>query len=229
MTSRASLFLLVWSAKLGCGIALSLVCAANESPVSVIELKQGPLASAVENLARHAGGNFILDPRVPEIPVTVRWEQITARAALQRLAGEHGLFFITNAATGVTRIAVTNRVARWVDAQWIAADTNAPIPFLRWDDAPLPMVLEELGRRAGLRVKVEEPKFRVNPQTGEFTMPPPTVSVSVRWEHLKPRQALAALCENYDLNLTIEAGTGLVRITFPDSQPARRGRRPDRP
>src|SRR5678815_3019250 len=56
--------------------------------IPLIQMQDVPLSVAIENLAVQAEINFTTDPKVTEqtsTPVTVRWENLTARGALERL------------------------------------------------------------------------------------------------------------------------------------------------
>ena len=63
----------------------------------LIVMEDVPLANAMQNLARHAGINYVLDPRTqlcgeaPQPSVTIRWVNVTARQALKALLDNYNL------------------------------------------------------------------------------------------------------------------------------------------
>ena len=145
------------SISLKCATAALLVSAvwagprqvhAADTVVPLIVIDKVPLTDAIRNLARQAGFNFILDPRVPgsgfaagglvpEPSITVRWENVTAQEALSALLAGHNLMMVTNPATTVTRIAPAVQKVRPVPASRVGSDTNAPIPLVVMDQVPL--------------------------------------------------------------------------------------------
>jgi hypothetical protein len=199
----------------------------QDAAIPVIEFRQVPLNSAVENLARQADLNYILDPKVfshlpdergrfrPQPLVTLRLENVSARAALESVAREYGLRLSLNPATGVMRVTGTNQIAKFNHEAWIKAGTNAPVPLIQMMDTPLAIALRSLAKQTAMQVEIEEAIENPRPVPGKvFTGP---VMVSFRWQHLTPRQAIAAVCENYDLTLTPDAGTGTIRIARKDT------------
>jgi len=193
------------------------------SAIPVIQMQDVPLNMAIANLARQASLNYILDPKLTDPPhgpdgkyvpppsVSVWWENLTAKAALARLLGEHGLQAIESPVSSVTRITFTNQVANTVDKAWVAADTNAAIPLIQMQDMPLDKALPHLAKAAQLNV-VLDPSLS-NPSLVAGKQPTRTPMVFVRWEKLTARQAIAALCENYDLLLAVNPTTGEIRIS----------------
>ncbi len=83
--------------------------------IPVIEFRDVPLLVAIENLARQAGVNYLLDPRVgsadpgrPGPPVTSRWEQASAFQVLIAILDKHGLHWIDDPKTGIARVTRNN-------------------------------------------------------------------------------------------------------------------------
>lgn len=221
MKMRIGLHRIVFALTVITTIAASAVVSAEEtnSPATIplIVMDNVPLSDAIRNLARQAGLNFILDPRLPGNSfgangkwtpppnVSVRWENITAREALDRVLKEHDLVLVDNPATGVARIAPKDLNVKPVPST--AVDTNSPvIPLIIMTDMPLDEAIKHLAQSAKLDV-VLDPKVS-NPMAAEGRpMPQPTVSV--RWEDITGRQALAAVLDNYDLVMkTNPAGAG---------------------
>ena len=87
--------------------------AAAEMP---IQFQDVPITAAIEGLARKAGINYLLDPKIgygqldqngqpkPEPILSLRWENVTARQALLALLDNYGLQLVENPKTGIDRI-----------------------------------------------------------------------------------------------------------------------------
>jgi type II secretory pathway component GspD/PulD (secretin) len=81
------------------------------------------LTTAIENLARQAGLNYILDPKVtfgqpgpngqpaPQPNINLRWENLTAGQALSALLTTYSLQLVEDPNTGVARITVKDPAA----------------------------------------------------------------------------------------------------------------------
>jgi len=81
-----------------------------------ILLKECPITAAIEQLARQAGINYILDPKIgygqpdangvikPEPLLTIRWENITAEQALMAILDTYSLQLVQNRESGIARI-----------------------------------------------------------------------------------------------------------------------------
>jgi type II secretory pathway component GspD/PulD (secretin) len=87
--------------------------AATELP---IQFQDVPITTAIESLARLAGINYLLDPKIgygqpdqngqikPEPTLSIRWENVTAQQALLALLDNYGLQLIENPKTGIDKI-----------------------------------------------------------------------------------------------------------------------------
>ncbi len=76
------------------------------------------MTTAIENLARQAGINYMLDPKIAygqpdasgqvkaEPTLSIRWENITAENALLALLDNYGLQMVNDQKTGIGRITV---------------------------------------------------------------------------------------------------------------------------
>jgi type II secretory pathway component GspD/PulD (secretin) len=92
-----------------------------------IQFQDVPLTTAIENLARLAGINYLLDPQIAygqadqngkiktEPTLSVRWENITARQALMAVLDNYGLQLVEDPKTQIARIT--------------AKDPTAPLPL----------------------------------------------------------------------------------------------------
>ncbi|MSU57485.1 MAG: hypothetical protein EXS35_04775 [Pedosphaera sp.] len=92
--------------------------------VPLISFQDVTLTSAIENLARMAGLNYILDPKVPygqpsadgkgitpQPNITIRWENLTAEQALSALLTVYSLQLVDDPKTRVSRITVKDPAA----------------------------------------------------------------------------------------------------------------------
>jgi type II secretory pathway component GspD/PulD (secretin) len=88
-----------------------------------IELQDAPITVAIENLARTAGINYLLDPKIgygqpgpdgvikPEPTLTIRWENITAEQALLAVLDNYGLQLVQDRQSGIARITIKDPTA----------------------------------------------------------------------------------------------------------------------
>jgi type II secretory pathway component GspD/PulD (secretin) len=88
-----------------------------------IQFSDVPITTAIENLARLAGINYMLDPKIGyglpdangqvkvEPTLSIRWENITAENALLALLDNYGLQLIDDKRTGIDRITVKDPTA----------------------------------------------------------------------------------------------------------------------
>jgi hypothetical protein len=200
--------------------------------IPVIQFSQVPLTVAIQSFCRQARLNYLIDPKlfaspapapgqvVAEPSVTLTWTNLTASAALTRLLKEHNLVAVQDEFTTVTLITGTNRVAKVVAADLLDSEpnpatpmTNGVIPLIYFADVPLDEALKNLIDHAHFNLVLDptvsgyvDPN---DPTIHKFHNPP---LVSLRWENLTARQAIVALCENYELVIVKDSTTGGVRI-----------------
>ena len=91
--------------------------------ISLISFTDISLTSAIENLARRAKINFMLDPKIGygqpdangqirvEPTISIRWENIAADKALLALLDNYGLQLIRNRDTGIDRVSLKDPLA----------------------------------------------------------------------------------------------------------------------
>jgi type II secretory pathway component GspD/PulD (secretin) len=84
--------------------------------IPLIQFQEVPITTAIENLARQANINYMLDPKIsfgqpdqsgqikPEPTLSIRWENITAEHALTALLDNYGLQMVNDAKTRIFRI-----------------------------------------------------------------------------------------------------------------------------
>jgi hypothetical protein len=123
---------------------------------------------------------------------------------------ENGLVLIEDKLTTVARITGTNQIANIVDASLLGSDTNNLVSEIRFQDAPIDIALEDLIKKDHINI-VLDPKLSgyVDPADNKFHSEP---SVSIHWENVTSRQAIVALCENYDLVIVKDSATGVIQI-----------------
>jgi type II secretory pathway component GspD/PulD (secretin) len=92
--------------------------AAKPPGIPLIQFSDVPLTTAIENLARQAGINYMLDPKIAygqpdasgqvkaEPTLSIRWENITAESALLALLDNYGLQLIYDPQTHIGRITI---------------------------------------------------------------------------------------------------------------------------
>src|SRR5208282_1536099 len=105
---------------------------ANSQPsappsIPLIQFQDVPITTAIENLARQAGINYLIDPKIgygqpdqngqvkPEPTLSIRWENVTAEQALMALLDNYGLQLISDHKSQIARITTK--------------DPSAPIPL----------------------------------------------------------------------------------------------------
>src|SRR5258708_33254695 len=179
------------------------VMAADTNVIPLIVMDDVPLSDAIKNLARQAGINYILDPRISGSGPTVsgRWENKTAEQLLGTVLQEHKLVMVENTATSVARIASKDQGVKPLPANEVGSDTNKVIPVITLDSVPLDEAIKKLAVQANLKVSLD-PKLSSAKAT----------NVSFRWENVTAKQALAALLDNYDLIMIDDPPNSVARI-----------------
>jgi type II secretory pathway component GspD/PulD (secretin) len=95
-----------------------------------------------------------------------------------------------------------------------AAEAGIGIPLIQFSDTALTVAIESLARRAGINYMLD-PKigFGQPDANGQVRVDP---TLSIRWENISAENALLALLDNYNLQLTRDKKTGIDRITLKD-------------
>jgi type II secretory pathway component GspD/PulD (secretin) len=93
------------------------------SSIPLIQFQDVPLTTPIENLARQAGINYLLDPKIGygqpdqngqikvEPTLSIRWENITAEQALLALLDNYGLQLVEDKKTHIARITTKDPMA----------------------------------------------------------------------------------------------------------------------
>jgi type II secretory pathway component GspD/PulD (secretin) len=91
--------------------------------IPLIQFQDVPITTAIENLARQAGINYLLDPKIgygqpdangqvkPEPTLSIRWENITAEQALLALLDNYNLQLVEDRRTRIARITTKDPMA----------------------------------------------------------------------------------------------------------------------
>jgi type II secretory pathway component GspD/PulD (secretin) len=102
--------------------------AANPQPsgppsIPLIQFQDVPITTAIENLARQAGINYLIDPKIgygqpdqngqikAEPTLSIRWENVTAEQALMALLDNYGLQLSEDRKTRIARITAKDPTA----------------------------------------------------------------------------------------------------------------------
>jgi len=72
---------------------------AKDEVIPLIEMENVPLTDAIRQIARKARLNILLDPKLSAPPydrmtVSIRWQEVTAREALDALLDNYGLVLV---------------------------------------------------------------------------------------------------------------------------------------
>lgn len=92
---------------------------------------------------------------------------------------------------------------------------DAPIiPLIVMDEVPLTDAIKNLARQASLNYMLD-PKITFG-QPGPDGNPAPQPTISIRWENITAEQALAAMLNNYNLQIVQDPKTHIARVTVKD-------------
>lgn len=96
---------------------------ATNANIPLIQFSDVPITTAIENLARQAGINYMLDPKIgygqpdasgqikAEPQLSIRWENISAESALLALLDNYGLQLVVDKKTSIDRVALKDPLA----------------------------------------------------------------------------------------------------------------------
>lgn len=91
--------------------------------IPLIQFQDVPLTTAIDNLARQAGINYIMDPKVgfgqpdekgqikAQPSISIRWENLTAEQALNALVTTYGLQIVDDPKSQIARVTVKDAAA----------------------------------------------------------------------------------------------------------------------
>jgi hypothetical protein len=142
----------------------------TNAPIALIQFQDLPITAAIENLARQAGINYLLDPKIgynqpgnngqikSEPSLSIRWENITARAALLALLDNFGLQLIENPNAGLARITLKNSDAPQIYA---SPDLDGKIKHLLQNVVGTNMIIGVRGDRLLVKSPAEIKPARI--------------------------------------------------------------------
>ena len=187
-----------------------------------IKFQDVPITAGLDSLARLAGFNYLLGPeigygtpsksgRIKTGPILdLRWKGVTAKQAFIAVCEECDLIIFKNRASGVIIIrAKDHAIKQSVEGGLLGRDTNQPVT-IQMQAVRLDQALEQLAKQAGIEITLGS---ILSEQRDLPDMPSyPGPLISIRWNNLTPKQAIIALCENYNLVIVKDAATGIVSI-----------------
>jgi len=103
--------------------AVNTTMSTNAPIIPLIVMDDVPLTDAIKNLARQAGLNYMLDPKIgygqpgpdgrptPQPSVSIRWENVTAEQALNALLNNYSLQLVEDPKTKIARVTVRDPAA----------------------------------------------------------------------------------------------------------------------
>ncbi|HTY86692.1 MAG TPA: secretin N-terminal domain-containing protein [Candidatus Acidoferrum sp.] len=103
--------------------ATEAAAAAVPATIPLIQFQDVPITTAIENLARQAGINYLIDPKIgfgqpdqngqvkPEPTLSIRWENVTAEQALMALLDNYNLQLVADRRTQISRITTKDPTA----------------------------------------------------------------------------------------------------------------------
>ncbi len=201
--------------------------------ILLITLEDPPL-EIIRTLAEQAQLTLELDERVQNgvdaggkaipkwaDPVSVRWENLTARQALEDFLSRYSLVLVPGSQPKTLRVtytaglptpAVAANTSPGSSATPARAAAPASVP-IKIEDQPVLDAITSLGRLANLNL-LFDPRVTAGIDPENKPVPFLTNTISVRWEHVTPRQALDSVLENNNLMLVENTNTHIDRITF---------------
>jgi hypothetical protein len=130
---------------------------------------------------------------------------MSSEQELRALLREHQLILVTNPVTTVARVAPVSRRVEPVPASAVGLETNKAVPLIVIDEVPLLYAIRNVAKQAGLEVRFDRKVVRALERDSE---------ISIRWENLTVRQALAALIANYGLVMEEEQTSASAEVRF---------------
>ncbi|HTR42870.1 MAG TPA: hypothetical protein VMH87_14750 [Pseudomonadales bacterium] len=198
-----------------------LVPGNDPAQIPLIEFEDVPLTVALENLARQADFNYVLDPQIgynqpdkdgqikPEPVISCYWENITAKQGLMALLKKYGFTVSKDPASPVLLVRAKNHPVHFVDVTLLGNDTNV-IPLIKFEGVPLTFALVNLAQQAKINYLLDPNiGYGQEDKDGNIKIEP---TVNIRWENLTARQAFISLCENYNFIFIKNPATDVIRI-----------------
>jgi hypothetical protein len=201
----------------------------STNTIPLIEFQDVPVTVGLENLARQAGINYLLDPRisfgvpdengesVPEPLLNLYWQNITAAQAFIAVCESCGFAMIRLPGTSIFLLRAQHHPVKFVDASLFGPGTNGvpvaqtnKIPLIEFQGVPLTAAFENLARQARIQYMLDPSVGYGRPDENGETKPEPILSF--RLENVTAAEAFMALCANYDMAVTRDPATGVLRL-----------------
>jgi hypothetical protein len=183
--------------------------------IPLIKFQDVPLTIALENLARQASFNFLIDPPVKygeldsngqiltEPLVSHQWENVSAEKVFNILCFDYRFTVVKDTWTGVSFICANGHSVHLVKIDFNPGDTNV-IPIIQFEEVPISVALENLARQASIN-------YTFNAQTN-YSEQNPEPMIDVHFQNITATKAFVATCEDYDLDITTNSDTGALLI-----------------
>ena len=152
----------------------------------LIKFDDVPITTAIENLAREAEINYIVEPNLfpsadsngnlmEEPFITLRLKNINAKDALDQILNDHELAMVEDTITSVARIVRRDESVYVLDASLLSEETNQlassaklTIPMIQFQDVPLDVALENLLKQASISYEIDRRITGIH-RSGQFT------------------------------------------------------------
>jgi hypothetical protein len=191
--------------------------------IPMIEFEEVPITTALVNLVRQAGLNYAFDPKIGyglpdkngqvkiEPTLNIYWRNVTAKQAFVAICQNYDFIIAKNPATSILLIREKSHpVTNFVDASLLGSDTNI-IPVIQFQNVPLNTGLGNLAKQIHYDNNTEialDPSIDNVPSNKFSPMP----TLALRWENVTAKQAIVALCDNYDLIIVKNSEMGVIQI-----------------
>ncbi|HHY84490.1 MAG TPA: type II secretion system protein GspD [Verrucomicrobia bacterium] len=202
---KANIIILALGGLLACGP----VASAQEATVDAAT-DNAPTSAADSGIAAYVAAESETQPATEAVAAeAAEGEAVAAEpVAAEPVAGE--------ALTADTAAELTPDVfdGTQIVATQELGTNDAVIPLIVMDEVPLTDAIKNLARQANLNYMLDPniPYIQVGPDNRLPQQP----SISIRWENVTAHQALAALLNNYNLQINHDPKTGIARITKKD-------------
>lgn len=186
----------------------------NSNTIPLIEFQDVPITVALENLARQGGIRYLLDPWINygqpdghggitvEPTLTIRWNGITAAEGFNAVCARFGFSVVRDPAANVVLLRKRNHNVEFVKSDFYRNDTN--VVSVECRGMPVSTILKDLAREAHIKCIFSA---RVDPND-----PAREPHISLLWKNIPARQAFAAICENYDLDVNVYPDTDVIEV-----------------
>lgn len=184
--------------------------------IPLIQFEDVPITIALENLARQGHINYLVDLQLgydqPDANGDIKiqptfschLENITPFDGFIETCDRNDLVVVKDTRLHVLLVRARGHEVNFIPADIFSSDTNV-IPLIKFVGMPLSRALQNLVKQGGIKC-ILSPRI----DSGGWDSPEPVVTI--QWENLTAAQALAAVCENYDLVITKYPVSGIIRI-----------------